>query len=98
MENNVKERAMEIIKPWIEAPSMNANGINTPVDNNVRNTLRGMSYNMAMKSIISNPSIKAELKANPDLADAVIELVEKETAPLVSEYVLTERFPKIKNR
>ena len=95
MEMNVKERAMEIIKPWVEAPSMNAFGFNVPEVHSTVNTLKGMDTEEAKRRILSNSYIKAEIMSNPELADTLIELIEKETTPVESKYVLTERFPKI---
>ena len=95
MKMNVQERAMEILKPWVEAPYMNALGMNVPVVDNKINTLKGMETEEAKRRILSNTYIKAEIMNNPELADALIELIEKETAPVESKYVLTERFPRL---
>ena len=98
MENkeiSVQERAEQIVKQFTEAPSMQTTGYFAVNDNNKRNLLKAtnMTFDTAMAKIFRIH--QREISKTPGLYDAIVDLVEKAMQPNESEYVLSERFPRL---
>jgi len=92
---SVQARAEQIVKEHTQVPGRKPNGeVDYSQTYNTLNTA-GMTFDEAMRRIFSDYGIKKEALSTPGLCDVLVEEVQKAMQPNESEYVLTERFPRL---